>query len=113
VPRIYERMEERIRQERDRGLVKGALVRLTADIGWQLHQARQHRGPAPGLGRRLLWPLLDRFVARRLLGALGGRLRVAASGGASLPPDTARFLVGLEAPGRPRQGLLPAPGASR
>jgi long-chain acyl-CoA synthetase len=71
-------------------------VRLTADIGWQRHEARQHRGPVPGL--RLLWPLLDRLVARRLLGALGGRLRVAASGGASLPPHTARFLVGLGLP---------------
>jgi long-chain acyl-CoA synthetase len=98
VPRIYERIEERIRQESDRSSFKRALVRLTAHIGWQLHETRQRRGPAPGLGRRLLWPLLDRFVARRLLGALGGRLRVAASGGASLPPDTARFLVGLGLP---------------
>jgi long-chain acyl-CoA synthetase len=98
VPRIYERIEERIRQESDRNSFKRALVRLTADIGWQRHEARRHRGPAPGLGRRLLWPLLDRFVARRLLGTLGGRLRVTASGGASLPPDTARFLVGLGLP---------------
>ena len=98
VPRIYERVQERIRQESDQSLVKGALVRLTADIGWQRHEARQYRGPAPGLARRLLWPLLDRFIARRLLAALGGRLRVAASGGASLPPDTARFLVGLGLP---------------
>jgi long-chain acyl-CoA synthetase len=98
VPRIYERIEESIRQETDRSLVTGALVRLTADIGWQRHEARWRRGPAPGLGRRLLWPLLYGFVARRLLGALGGRLRVAASGGASLPPDTARFLVGLGLP---------------
>ena len=98
VPRIYERIEERIRQESDRNSFKRALVRLTAEIGWQHHEARRHRGPAPGLVRRLLWPLLDRFVARRLLGALGGRLRVVASGGASLPPDTARFLVGLGLP---------------
>jgi long-chain acyl-CoA synthetase len=98
VPRIYERVEESIRQESDRSHIKGALVRLTADIGWQRHEARQRRGPVPGLGRRLLWPFLDRFVARRLLGALGGRLRVAASGGASLPPDTARLLVGLGLP---------------
>jgi long-chain acyl-CoA synthetase len=98
VPRIYERIEERIRQESDRNSFKRALVRLTADIGWRRHEARRHRGPAPRLGRRLLWPLLDRFVARRLLGTLGGRLRVTASGGASLPPDTARFLVGLGLP---------------
>jgi long-chain acyl-CoA synthetase len=98
VPRIYERIEERIRQQSDRNSVKGALVRLTAGVGWQLQEARHHRGPAPGLGLRLLWPVLDRLVARRLLGALGGRLRVAASGGASLPPDTARFLVGLGLP---------------
>jgi long-chain acyl-CoA synthetase len=98
VPRIYERVEESIRQESDRSLIKGALVRLAAQIGWQRHEARQHRAPAPGLGPRLLWPLLDRFVARRLLGALGGRLRVTASGGASLPADTARFLLGLGLP---------------
>jgi long-chain acyl-CoA synthetase len=98
VPRIYERIQERIRQESDRSFVKGALVRLTTDIGWQRHEARRHRAPAPGLGRHLLWPLLDKFVARRLLRALGGRLRVAVSGGASLPPDTARFLVGLGLP---------------
>jgi long-chain acyl-CoA synthetase len=98
VPRIYERVEERIRQEGDRSPIKGAMVRLTADIGWQLCESRQHRAPAPALSHRLLWPFLERFVARRLLGALGGRLRVAVSGGASLPPDTTRFLVGLGLP---------------
>ncbi|MFN3744891.1 MAG: AMP-dependent synthetase/ligase [Hyphomicrobiaceae bacterium] len=98
VPRIYERIEDGIRQEIGRSALKGALIRLTADIGWQRYEARRHRGPAPGLIRRLLWPLLDKFVARRLLGALGGSLRVAVSGGASLPPDTARFLVGLGLP---------------
>jgi long-chain acyl-CoA synthetase len=98
VPRIYERIEDGIRQEIDRSPIKGALIRLTADIGWQRYEARRHRGSAPSLGRRLVWPLLDKFVARRLLGALGGKLRVAASGGASLPPDTARFLTGLGLP---------------
>jgi long-chain acyl-CoA synthetase len=101
VPRIYERIEEGIRRQSERNPAMRAVVRLTADIGWQLHEARQRHaggGPASGLLRRALWPLLSRTVARRVLGALGGRLRVAVSGGASLPPDTARFLVGLGLP---------------
>ena len=98
VPRIYERVHEAIRREAQRHPIKGALVRRTAEIGWQLHEAKQRRGPPPGFAWRLLWPLLDRLVARRVLGAFGGRLRVAVSGGASLPADIARFLMGLGLP---------------
>jgi long-chain acyl-CoA synthetase len=98
VPRIYERIHEAIRRESERSPIKRALVRRTADIGWQRHEAQRHRGASPGLAWRLLWPLLDTLVARRALSALGGRLRIAVSGGASLPPDIARLLVGLGLP---------------
>jgi long-chain acyl-CoA synthetase len=46
----------------------------------------------------MLWPLLERFVARRVLAGFGGRLRVAVSGGAALPIRVAQFLVGLGLP---------------
>jgi long-chain acyl-CoA synthetase len=98
VPRIYERVHEAIRRELQAHPVKGALVRRTAEVGWQLHEAKRRRGRLPGLAWRLLWPLLDKLVARRVLGAFGGRLRVAVSGGASLPADIARFLMGLGLP---------------
>jgi long-chain acyl-CoA synthetase len=98
VPRIYERVHEGIRREVQTHPIKRALVRRTAEIGWQLHEAKRRRGRSPGLAWRLLWPLLDKLVARRVLAAFGGRLRVAVSGGASLPADVARFLVGLGLP---------------
>jgi long-chain acyl-CoA synthetase len=98
VPRIYERVYEAIRWEPQQRPIKGALIRRTAEIGWRLHEARQRRGPPPGFAWRLLWPLLDKLVARRVLGAFGGSLRVAVSGGASLPADIARFLMGLGLP---------------
>jgi long-chain acyl-CoA synthetase len=46
----------------------------------------------------LLWPLLDRLVARTLLARLGGRLRSAISGGAALSPEISRVFVGLGLP---------------
>jgi long-chain acyl-CoA synthetase len=46
----------------------------------------------------MLWPLLQRFVARRVLATFGGRLRVAVSGGAALPTKVSRFLIGLGLP---------------
>jgi long-chain acyl-CoA synthetase len=46
----------------------------------------------------MLWPLLERFVARPVLAVFGGRLRVAMSGGAALPGGAAEFLVGLGLP---------------
>ena len=98
VPRVYERVHEAIRRQTQQQPIKRALVRRTAEIGWQLHEAKRRRGRAPGLAWRLLWPLLDKLVARRILGAFGGRLRVAVSGGASLPADIARFLMGLGLP---------------
>jgi long-chain acyl-CoA synthetase len=98
VPRIYERVYEAIRHQAELHPIKGALVRRTAEIGWQLYEAKRGRGRSPGLARRLVWPLLDMLVARRVLGAFGGRMRVAVSGGASLPADIARFLRGLGLP---------------
>jgi long-chain acyl-CoA synthetase len=43
----------------------------------------------------LLWPLLERLVAQKILAALGGRLRLTISGGAPLNPEIARFFLAL------------------
>ena len=98
VPRIYERIYEAIRREADQHPIKGVLIRRTAEVGWQLREGRRGRGPTHRLMWRFLWPLLDKLVARRILGAFGGRLRVAVSGGASLRSEIARFLMGLGLP---------------
>ena len=98
VPRLYERIHAAIIAEADKSRLKRALVNLTARIGWQFHEADRHRGPAPAPMARLAWPVLQRLVANRTMAAFGGRLRVAVSGGAALPTDVARLLVGLGLP---------------
>ena len=46
----------------------------------------------------LPWPLLQALVAKPLLAQLGGRVRVAVSGGAPLSPTIARCFLGLGLP---------------
>lgn len=97
VPLLYERMSAAICAKVAASAVKRNLLRLTAYVGWCRFMAEQHRanrGPAV----RLLWPILERYVATRVLAAFGGRLRVAISGGAPLDQDVARLLIGLGLP---------------
>jgi long-chain acyl-CoA synthetase len=97
VPRIYERFCDIIQRKAGENSIKAVLLRRTAKLGWLMHEASQHRSQ-PKLVWRIEWPLLDRLIARRVRGAFGGRMRVAVSGGASLPVDTGRFLIGLGLP---------------
>lgn len=98
VPRVYERMHTAILAGARRNPLKRALIVLTARIGWEAFQARHNRGPPCRLASLLAWPTLKRLVARRVMAAFGGRLRVAVSGGATLPDSAARFLIGLGLP---------------
>jgi long-chain acyl-CoA synthetase len=98
VPRIYERMHANILAEADKSPLKRALVDITARIGWEIFEAQRHGGPSRSSSACLAWPALKRLVARPIMAAFGGRLRVAVSGGAALPGDVARFLVGMGLP---------------
>lgn len=99
VPRLYERIYEAVRREANASPSKRRIAELAASLGWRLYEYRHKRGPAPGLvARWILWPLLERFVARRVLATFGGRLRVAVSGGAALPTKVSQFLIGLGLP---------------
>ncbi|HEY6872062.1 MAG TPA: long-chain fatty acid--CoA ligase [Geobacteraceae bacterium] len=94
VPRIYERIHKKIMTELDD---KPSLVRriffLAVRAGWQHFLRRQGRAGWSPLF--LLRPLLNRLVAKRLLAGLGGRVRLAVSGGAPLAPPIARVFIGL------------------
>lgn len=46
----------------------------------------------------LMWPMLERAVARKVQARMGGRLRLAVSGGAAISPEIARFFIGLGVP---------------
>ncbi len=96
VPRIFERARATVQSKLEHAPAwRRRLFDLTREVGWQRFQARQAGGWRPGM---LLWPLLKRLVADRVLERFGGRVRVAVSGGARLDLETARFFLGLGLP---------------
>ena len=97
VPLLYERMSAAIRTSVATSFAKRNLLRMAVSIGWRRFEAEQHRARS-GLATQLLWPLFKRYVARPVLAAFGGRLRVAVSGGAPLDQRAARLLIGLGLP---------------
>ncbi len=97
VPRIYERVYAAIKAKlADGPAVRRKLFELATQVGWARFEHQQGRGPwRPGF---LLWPVLKKLVADKILARLGGGLRAAVSGGAALPPDVARVFIGLGLP---------------
>jgi long-chain acyl-CoA synthetase len=94
VPLLFERMAAAIRAKAATSAIRRAFLQMTVSIGWRRFLARQQRR-SPGLALRLIWPCLERYIARPVLAAFGGQLRVAVSGGAPLEPGVSRMLIGL------------------
>lgn len=97
VPRVFERVYQRLQEQVSRrSLPIRWLFRLAVDVGSKRFAHAQGRGPwRPEL---LLWPWLSKRVAAPILDRLGGRLRVAVSGGAALPKEVGRLFIGLGLP---------------
>jgi long-chain acyl-CoA synthetase len=97
VPRIFERVHDRIMQKLAEGpALSRTLFRKAVDVGYRRYEHAQGRAPwRPGL---LLAPLLDRLVGAKVRARMGGALRVAVSGGAPISADIARFFLGLGVP---------------
>jgi long-chain acyl-CoA synthetase len=68
----------------------------TLKLGWRRFQYQQGRA-AWGFSL-LVCPLLNRLLASKIVGVLGGRLKFAICGGAALPPDVGRFFISLGVP---------------
>ncbi|MDB5862798.1 MAG: AMP-dependent synthetase and ligase [Betaproteobacteria bacterium] len=97
VPRIYERVWGAIRAKLDEGPPsRKKLFMLAVEVGYARFEHAQGRGPWKA--SFLLWPVLQKLVASKVLARLGGRLRAALSGGAALPPDISRVFIGLGLP---------------
>ncbi len=92
VPRIYERSYNRIRESLTKPAAKW-LFEKTVSVGWQRFEIDQ--GRASWSASQLLWPLLKRLVADKVLAKLGGRLRIAICGGAPLPAKVGKVFVAL------------------
>ncbi|HUW37886.1 MAG TPA: long-chain fatty acid--CoA ligase, partial [Rhodocyclaceae bacterium] len=109
VPRIYERVYAKLQQGLEqKGAPARALFRWAEEIGWHRFEAAQHRGAAPGPIAQILWPLLRHLVADKILSRLGGRLRIAMSGGAPISPKLSRCFIGLGLPLLQGYGLTEA-----
>lgn len=97
VPRIYERVYAGIRAKLAEGPKLGEkLFNFAVAVGYSRFEYQQGRGSWQLL--HLLWPLLDRLVASKLMNKLGGRLRQAMSGGAPLSAEISRVFIGLGLP---------------
>ena len=97
VPRIYERVYAAIRGKlEESSSLSRKLFNLAVETGWARFEHEQGRGKwHPSF---LLWPLLQKLVAQKILDKLGGRLRVAISGGAALSSEISHVFVGLGLP---------------
>jgi long-chain acyl-CoA synthetase len=98
VPRVYERAYDAIHAAAAGKPLKALLLSLTRRLGWRRFEAGQGRAAPLGLAASLIWPLLAEGVARPIIEAFGGRLRVAVTGGASMPEEVAEFLLAMGVP---------------
>ena len=96
MPRIYERFYARIMERRaSASPLERTLLDLTLAVGGRRFDARQGRTSAQSLPDRLAWPILKRLVADKIAAQLGGRLRVAVSGGAPIAEPIIRLFLSL------------------
>lgn len=97
VPRIFERIAMKVRNSlAEKGGVTPLLFEAAVHVGWDEFLHQQKRGPWHAAA--LAWPFLQSVVADKLLGKLGGRVRVAVCGGAPLSAPVARLFLGLGLP---------------
>lgn len=106
VPLLFERICASIRAKVSHHVLRRSLLQITSAVGWRRFAAQQGHRSQPAL--QLLWLLLKPLVASPVLAALGGRLRVAVSGGAPLDQSVARLLIGLGVPVVEGYGLTEA-----
>lgn len=94
VPRIFERVYNKIKlQLQQKPPIASKLFNTTVEVGW--HRFLHQQGRAGWSPKLLLWPLLNKLVAHKILEKLGGHMRIAISGGAPLSIDVAKTFIGL------------------
>ncbi len=97
VPRIYERVYAGIEARLAEGpAIARLLFKLAVNTGYSRFEYSQKR--AHWKIAHLLWPVLDRLIARKIMDKLGGRLWQVMSGGAALSPEISRVFIGLGLP---------------
>ncbi len=97
-PRIYEKIYAAVLEKTAHQRLKRSLLDRTVVLGWRDFEARQGRGKPLGVGQRVARRMLHALVSKKILGRLGGRIRVAVTGAAPLSEPIARFFLGLGLP---------------
>ena len=94
VPRIFERFYDKMQQKLSKqSIIARSLFRLAVHVGWKDFQFKQRTGWYSPI--TILNPLLNKIIGTKIHQLLGGRLRLAASGGAALPETVAKTFIGL------------------
>jgi len=97
VPRIYERIYNAIHAKLETASpLQRGLFNFAVNVGWDRFEYQQGRGKWST--KFLLWPVLKKLVANKLMDRLGGKLRLSVSGGAALPPKVSRLFIALGLP---------------
>lgn len=97
VPRVFERLHGAINKKLQQGsAINRWLFKLTVDLGRQRFEYQQGRSSLTP--RQWIYPLLNGLVGSKIRAKLGGRLRVAVSGGAALSSGVSRDLIALGVP---------------
>ncbi len=95
VPRVYENAHRRIHNRvESSSALKQRLFRWAVSVGKRYNDAAR-RGDSIGPGLRLRYRLADSLVLSKVRQGMGGRLRMAISGGAPLSDPIADFFQGL------------------
>jgi len=97
VPRIYERIYNRIQEQLEvKSPFARRLFQTAIDVGWHAFEYQQQR--RRWHVRLLLQPLLNKLVGHKIQQRIGGHLRVAICGGAPLPDHVSRMFIALGLP---------------
>ena len=89
VPRIFERVFAKVEESLPPGSPKRKLFDRTVEIGWRRFTKQAT------LTDRLLWPLLNAIVAKKLRARLGGNIEYIFLGGAALAPHLLKAFTGV------------------
>lgn len=89
VPRIFERIYGKVQDGLPKGSLKRLLFESAVEAGWRRFQNKIT------LKDRLLWPVLDTLVGKKLRARLGGRVRYILLGGAPMPKHLFKTFISL------------------
>ena len=94
VPRIFERFYDKMQQKLSRqSIVARSMFRFAVYVGWKNFNFKQKTAWFNPI--IIFNPVLNKIIGKKVQQLLGGRLQIAASGGAALPETVAKTFVGL------------------